>query len=318
MTDSLTLPRSPILQAIDRAVYTDPRLKSQHTISQYRSALTSFEQWRNGRPMTKSLVEEYAAALQKMKYSPNTINQDLSAIRWWARKVLDVAEDQMEDTPATRKTIRQAARVLSVRDVKGIRTPRGRYLPREEQTALLNACASDPTPAGTRDAAMIAVALSVGLRRDDLTTLEIENVKNVTEESCDLVIHGKGDRVDVLYLYNGGFKRLMSWLQLRGMDPGRVFCQVRKNDKINTKGKLSGEALRLILDQRQIGLGLPEHLTWHDFRKTFICTHLDSGTDLSTTQKLARHQSPNTTANIYDIRDESVKRAAMQTIKIGE
>lgn len=309
-------PLSPLQQTIIRAIEADPRLKSPHSIRQYRSDLLSFESWRAGRGLTKTLVEEYASHLQKQDYAPATINQHLTAIRWWASKVLDVAEDRLPDTPEARQTIKRAARVLTVENVKGQRPPRGRYLTKEEQNTLLAACTSDPSPSGVRDAAMIAVALSVGLRRDDLTTLEMSAIKNITEDSCDLVIHGKGDRVDTLYLYNGGFRRLMAWLSVRGNAPGRVFCQVRKNDKVNTRGRLSGEALRKILDSRQVGLGLPEHITWHDLRKTFICTLLDKDHDLSTVQKLARHMSPNTTANIYDIRGENVKRAAVRTIEI--
>lgn len=316
MTDSLTI-SSPILAAIERAVTNDPALKSRHTIRQYRSDLFQFESWRNGRELTKSLVEAYAAHLQRAGYAPSSINQRLTAIRWWASKVLNAAEDHLPDSEATRRTIKRAARVLSVEGVKGQRPPRGRYLSNLEQEGILQACYADPSPAGTRDAAMIAVSLSVGLRRDDLTTLTMDDIKNATDESCDLVVHGKGDRVDILYLYNGGFKLLTAWLQVRGQDPGRIFCQVRKNDKINTRGHLSGEALRKILDYRQIGLGLPEHITWHDMRKTFICTLLDADQDLSTVQKLARHRSPDTTANIYDIRDEKTRRAAVQIIKIG-
>lgn len=318
MTESsLTLP-SNSLAAIERAINNDPALKSRHTISQYKSHLYHFEAWRAGRELTKALVESYAAQLQKRGYAPNTVNQRLAAIRWWAGKVLDWAEDEMPDTEQTRQTIKKAARVLNVEGVKGKRPPRGRYLPPEEQSALIGVCLADPSPAGARDAAMIAVALSVGLRRDDLTTLTMEQIRNVTDESCDLVIHGKGDRVDTLYLYNGGFRRLMTWLQVRGQDPGRAFCPVRKNGKVNTRGTLKGSALLQILDKRQVGLGLPEHITWHDFRRTFICAQLDAGNDLSIVQKNARHASPNTTANIYDIRGERARRASMQTVKIGD
>jgi integrase len=303
-----------MLAAIDKAVISDPKLKSRHTITQYRSNLHDFVQWLDGRALTKTLVEEYAAELQKALYAPATINQRLASIRWWARKALDVAEDLLPDTPDNRKRIKQAARVLAVEDVKGKRLPRGRYLSQAEQSELIAACG--PGPAGTRNAAMIAVALSVGLRRDDLTTLQMENIKKITPESCDLVVHGKGDNVEELYLYNdycGGFQLLSDWLALRGQDPGPVFCQIRKNGKIVPSGRLSGTALRKILDHVQIGTSLPEHITWHDFRKTFICRQLDEGNDLSVVQKNARHASPNTTGNIYDIRGQRARRAAMRT-----
>ncbi|RPJ29182.1 MAG: hypothetical protein EHM33_02070 [Chloroflexi bacterium] len=109
----------------------------------------------------------------------------------------------------------------------------------------------------------------------------------------------------------------MAWLALRGQDPGHVFCPIRKNDKINTRGRLSQPSLKKILDFRQIALSIPEHLTFHDFRKTFACTMLEDH-DLATVQKLMRHKSPATTSNIYDIRDEKTKRAAVQTLEIGE
>ena len=304
-----------VREAIDYALTHDPWLKSPRTVTQYRSHLHGFEAYRAGRTLTKSLVMDYAASLQKAGYAPRTVNQRLAAVRWWVRKLIDRADDHGE---LSEEDSRLASKVLTIRDVKGSRLPRGRYLSREEQSALLNACASDPSPAGARDSAMIAVALSVGLRRDDLTTLTLENIRNNTGESCDLVVHGKGDRVDTLYLYNGGYKRLMTWLTVRGQDSGRIFTPVLKNDKINTGGKLSGESLRKILDSRQIGLGLPEHITWHDLRKTFVCTLLDKGQDLATVQKVARHASPSTTSNIYDIRGEKVQRAAVQTLEIGE
>jgi site-specific recombinase XerD len=312
--NSLT-PLSPILATIVQAIKDDPRLKSPLTITQYRSHLVRFEEWRDGRPLSKSLVEAYAAELQRAGYKPATINQRLTVVRWWARKVIDQAEDHLEDTPQARRELKRAARVLTVGNVRGERPPRGRYLTQEEQRELLSACQSDPTPAGVRDTAMIAAALSVGLRRDDLTTLTMDAIKNMAEDGCDLVIHGKGDRVDTLYLYNGGYKALRAWLYVRGQAPGQVFTPVLKNDKVDTDGKLSGEALRLILDTRQVGLSF-EHITWHDMRKSFICGLLDKGVDLSTVQKLGRHRSPNTTANIYDIRGEKVKRAAVQTIEI--
>lgn len=313
MNAPLTL-SSPLLTAIVNAIENDPRLKSRHSTRQYRSDLIQFEEWRGGRTLTKSLVEEYASALQKQEYAPATINQRLSAIRWWVRRVIDQAEEY--DDEHTARIARSASRVLSVEGVRGKRLPRGRYLSRAEQEEILNACRTDPSPAGARDAAMIAVALSVGFRRDDITTLDLDAIQNETEEGCDLIIHGKGDRVDTLFLYDGGYRLLRAWLEVRGMDPGPVFCQVRKNDKVNTTEDLSGEALRKILDERQVGLSF-EHITWHDLRKTFACTLLDAGVDLATVQKLMRHADPSTTSNIYDIRRERAQREAVRVIQIG-
>ncbi|RPJ29183.1 MAG: hypothetical protein EHM33_02075 [Chloroflexi bacterium] len=224
MTNTLLPPPLPIAEAIERDVTTDPRLKSVHSIRQYRSDLLHFEAWRNGRALTKSLVEDYAAALHREGYAPASINQRLAAVRWWVRRLIDHAEDDLEDTPKTRKEIRRASRVLIVRGVTGQRPPRGRYLSPEEIKSLLDVCASDPAPAGARDGAMFAVALSVGLRQGDITSLQMEDIRNNTGESCDLVVHGKGDRVDTLYLYKGGTSASWHGLHCAGRTPATSFA----------------------------------------------------------------------------------------------
>ena len=95
----------------------DPRLVSHHTKRQYKSDLTNFDAWRNGRRFTKLLVKEYAAHLQSEGYAPNTVNQKLAAIRWYARKLSDVAMDELRDE----ELAKYAARVALVEDVKGER-----------------------------------------------------------------------------------------------------------------------------------------------------------------------------------------------------
>lgn len=80
-----------IFADFERELERDPRLKSPHTLRGYRRDLEAFEEWRAGRPMTKLLVEEYASELQAQDKSPNTINRALAAIRWWARRLGDLA-----------------------------------------------------------------------------------------------------------------------------------------------------------------------------------------------------------------------------------
>ena len=111
-------------ETIDRLLRDDPRLISKHTKRQYRSNLLKFDAWRNDRPITKSLVETYAAAFQAEGKAPNTINQRLAAIRWYARKIADLAADYAGDE----QLVKHAAPVATVKDVKGERPERGRHI----------------------------------------------------------------------------------------------------------------------------------------------------------------------------------------------
>lgn len=299
-------PQAVIVQLLEN----DPRLISKHTTRQYKADLFDFEAWRAARPITKTLVEEYAAKLQAEGKAPNTINQRLAAIRWYARKIADLAIDYQDDS----ELARHAARVATVRDVKGERPETGRHIEQGELSALIEVCMSETSPAGIRDAAIIALAWSTGLRRDEISRIELEDLLNKTEDSLDIVIVGKGGKVRGVYVNDGALAALLDWIELRGNEPGRLFVEVNKAGKIGT-GKLSGEALRKLLDKRSQEAQLSKPITWHDFRRTFAGNLWDAKIDGVTIQKLMGHASQNQTAK-YDRRPEATRRAAVKVLHV--
>jgi integrase/recombinase XerC len=295
--------------AIETLLENDPRLVSKHTTRQYRADLFSFETWRNGRTLTKTLVEEYAAELQHEGKAPATINQRLAAIRWYARKIADMALDQDDDWLA-----KHASRVAMVEDVKGERPEKGRHIEQGELSALIQACVNDPSPAGIRDAAIIALAWSTGLRRDEIARIELADLTNKTEESLDIGIIGKGGKVRPVYVNDGALAALLDWIELRGNEPGRLFVEVNKGGRIGG-GQLSGEALRKMLEKRSREARLSKSVTWHDFRRTFAGNLWDAKIDGVTIQKLMGHASQNQTAK-YDRRPEATRRAAVKVLHV--
>lgn len=315
MTNHALLNLNDPLATIARELHRDPHLKSEHTRRGYLTDLKIFNEWRAGRPVTKLLVEEFAAQLQSTEHSPNSINRSLAAVRWWARRMGDLAaEDPTLGREHQELIITQSARVVAIEDVDGTREPKGRHVALGELTALMHVCAVDASPRGVRDAALIALGWSTGARRAEIAGLKLDDLKFTAEREADLVIHGKGDKVRTVYIYNGAADALRDWLPLRGDDPGPLFYAIRKNDKIVCGHGLGDEALALILEKRQRE-ALVDELTWHDFRRTFAGNLLDSGVDLATVQKLMGHSSPTTTSN-YDRRDEQAKRRAVQTLNV--
>jgi integrase len=308
--NTLTTLESNPRAAIETLLANDPRLISKHTTRQYKADLFDFEAWRAGRPITKTLVEEYAAKLQAEGKAPNTINQRLAAIRWYARKVADLALDYSDNS----EIARHAARVATVKDVKGERPERGRHIEQGELSALIEACTSDTSPAGIRDAAIIALAWSTGLRRDEISRIELADLVNKTEDGLDIGIVGKGGKVRVVYVNDGALAALVDWIELRGPEPGRLFVEVNKGGKIG-EGKLSGEALRKMLEKRSQEARLSKPITWHDFRRTFAGNLWDAKIDGVTIQKLMGHASQNQTAK-YDRRPEATRRAAVKVLHV--
>ena len=108
----------------------DPRLKSEHTRRAYKADLAAFQAWRAGRPVTRLLVEEYAASLQQAGRTPDTINRALAAIRWFARRLADRFQEQPVNSEAEKwqrsEAVSQAERTVGVKDVTGSRQPGGR------------------------------------------------------------------------------------------------------------------------------------------------------------------------------------------------
>ena len=82
-------------------------------------------------------------------------------------------------------------RAADVGSVKGETLPAGRSIASGELQALMDACSSDPGPGGARDAAIIALLYSCGLRRAELVALDIEDYD---VEEGTLTVRGKRNK----------------------------------------------------------------------------------------------------------------------------
>jgi site-specific recombinase XerD len=302
------------LEQVAEQLGHDPRLQSHHTRRAYLNDLKAFEDWRGIRPLTKLLVEEYAARLQKLERSPNSINRALAAVRWWARRLSDLAFESPMPKEQRDEIVTQAARVAGIEDVSGERQQKGRHIGVEEFQSLLQACRADPSPAGARDAAILALAWSTGLRRSEIASLKLEDWKRHLNGQ-PLEVKGKGNKRRYAYLNKNAEGWLRVWLRVRGAGEGPVFCPVRKGGHVQPRRGITDDALAKILARRSLQAGVIQAMTWHDFRRTFAGNLLDSGIDLATVQRLLGHSSPVTTSN-YDRRGEAAKQRAIRNITI--
>jgi site-specific recombinase XerD len=308
--------------ALDRIKYElgrDPRLKSERTTYGYSHDLQRFDEWRSVRPITKLLVEEYAAHLQTEGKSPNSINRALAAVRWWARKLVDLAhEDVTLDQVRRDAIIAQAARVAQVRDVRGKRERPGRQIASPEEQAILAVCAKDKlkdgrrSPAGVRDAAIFSLAWNTGMRRSEIVGLRVGDLTQSHGKWWDVLVLGKGDKERKIPVSGETVQSLREWLSVRGKHGGALFCPINKAGRIANHG-MTDEAIAKMLGRRIRQAGLAKSATWHDFRRTFASNLLDEGVDIVTVQNLMGHNSPATTSR-YDRRDDRSKERAIEKL----
>lgn len=247
------------------------------------------------------------ARLQE-QHSAATANKALAALKGVLREAWRLG--QME-----------AAAYQAATDLASIRAetlPRGRALAPGEIAALLDACLLDESPAGWRDAALIAVLRATGLRRAELVALDLAHYEPATAQL--IVRRGKGRKDRTVYLEVGAQAALDDWLQLRGPGPGPLFYAVNKAGAIQaaredgTPARLSTQAVFGVLRKRGEQAGLAP-FSPHDLRRTFVSDLLDAGADIVTVQRLAGHSKTETTAR-YDRRGEAAKRSAVNLLHV--
>ena len=101
------------------------------------------------------------------------------------------------------------------------------------------------------------------------------------------------------------------WLRLRGELPGALLTPVNKGGRVLIR-RMSSHAVYLVCRKRAEEAGIST-FSPHDMRRSFVSDLIDSGADLSVTQRLAGHSSITTTAG-YDRRPEARKRDAAERL----
>lgn len=233
--------------------------------------------------------------------APATVNLALSALRGVARAAWELGLMSAEEY----------ARVGAVKRARGERLPAGRAASGGEVRALMEACAADPTPAGARDAALVALLYAAGLRRTEAAGLAAGDID--LDAGSVAVRCGKGNKGRLVYLAAGAAAATRDWLDVRGPAPGPLFLAINKGGRIGAGG-MGAQAVYNALAKRARQAGVA-HLSPHDLRRTFVGDLLDAGADIATVQKLAGHASVATTAR-YDRRGEAAKRRAVALLHV--
>jgi site-specific recombinase XerD len=233
-------------------------------------------------------------------YAPSHVNKHLIALRrvlrvCWRMKLM--SGDDYE-----------RARDIESLDVH--RLPSGRNIHREELASMLGVCAEEEGPAGARDAALIAVLYSTGMRRSEASSALLERY-DAGERTLRII--GKRDKEREVYISPSAVPILTRWLSLLGTRRGPMFRPIHKTGKI-ADGAMTPRAVGYIVDRVRRKAGLAP-LATHDFRRTHTGDLLDAGVDLATAQRLLGHASATTTAS-YDRRPSRAARAAADRLTL--
>lgn len=194
-------------------------------------------------------------------------------------------------------------KAIDIPGIKGENPPPGRYLSQAEIGALMRVCADDPKPAGARDAALIAVMVTTGMRVGETVSLNLDDY--VADEHMIQVRLGKGKRHRRVPVVGSAEHALTDWLELRGKEPGRLFTRMSRQGHV-TLDAFTTQAVVKILRKRGDEAGL-RPFTPHDLRRTLVSWLLERGVSVLDVQRITGHQRPETVGR-YDRRGDEVSR----------
>ncbi len=251
----------------------------------------AFPWWRLEYAHTSAIMAELAR-----RYAPASANRARAALRGVLRECFRLKLMSAEAYQSA----------IDIRPVRGSTLGKGRALTRGELDLMRRACEEDPTPAGFRDGAILAVLYLSGVRRSELVALDMADYNPLSGELR--VRRGKGNKARLTYCESGAGSWVGDWLQVRGPSPGPLFCRIARGNWILVDRRLSGQAIWRMLRKRAQQAGVAP-MGVHDFRRTFVSDLLESGEDLSLVAGLAGHASVDTT-RLYDERPEAARRKA--------
>ena len=235
---------------------------SLHSRRAYSRAVKDFIAWyasKPGRPpLSKALVQEYRAALERANLAPSTINVRLAAIR----KLATEAADNGLLAPEL------AAGIARVKGARRQGVSAGNWLTREQARELLQQPDAS-TLRGKRDRAILALLLGCGLRRSELVGLTAEMIQQ-RESRCVIVdLVGKGSRVRTVPVPAWVKSALDAWTSAADINPaagGRIFRSINKGGVVWGQG-LTEKVVWWVVREYAGALGM-QNLAPHDLRRT--------------------------------------------------
>ena len=234
------------------------------------------------------------------QFQANTANKMLCALRGVVRESWRLGLMPAEDYH----------RATDLKGIRGTSLQRGRALSRGELAAIFVVCRSDDTPAGRRDAALLALLYGAGLRRSEAVAVKLGDYNTTTGE---LVVHGKGNKQRLLPITNGTADALAAWIMVRGDAAGPLLSPVNKGGTVLYRAMTAQAVLGVLL--KRGAQAKVKHVSPHDLRRSFGTDLLDAGADVLSVQKLMGHANVQTTQR-YDRRDERAKRHAVEMLHV--
>ncbi len=181
--------------------------------------------------------------------------------------------------------------VADFHDMPKARDAAARVLTEMEYRSLRDVVNGSLRKSGVRDYAILELALQTGLRRSEICSLTIDDIKFSTRTTVGYaqVQKGKGGKARSVVLNNAAQKALKEYLALRPKDTGH--SQIFLNNRLKP---CNPAAISAIFKKYMKKAGIND-ASFHSLRHTFATHSLRKGTNIIVVQEALGHQSLTTT-----------------------
>lgn len=293
------------------------RARSDHTVRAYLSDAVSLLEFtcekvkrdggddaeRKARDLTIQDLRAWLAARADAGHSPTTLARAAAAARTFTAWMCDTGLTDLD--PGRRLRAPKRGRALP----HVISADQARSILEEAENAAHEASVGpeggpEADPLRVRDAAVLEVLYSCGLRVSELCAL---NRRSVDRVNRTLRMIGKGNKERVVPLGVPALEALDRWEQLgrphlMREDSQALFLGARG-------GRLNDRAVRTIVNRAAREGGLEGHISPHTWRHSAATHLMEGGADLRSVQDLLGHSSLQTTQIYTHVSAERLKDA---------
>lgn len=257
------------------------RRSSERTLANYELALRQFREWRTPfKGWDKVTADDFRALLfdlMKKERGRATIRLQFAALRsffkwltrrqgWKTNPLLEVQLPKREKKLPVVLTVAQIEAMLNL-------------------PLTMEKTKRDAVWAPERDAAILELFYSTGMRLSELVALNVADIDTYTET---VRVFGKGSKERLCPVGGAALEAVQRYRAKAGVHDGALFLS-------KLRRRITTQAVDDVVKKYWRASGLPLHMTPHKIRHSFATHLLNNGADLRSVQELLGHASLSTT-----------------------
>jgi site-specific recombinase XerD len=272
------------------------RSASPRTLANYRDALAAYKSWRGGgfggwREEAADDFRDYLFALMKQGFKRATIRLRFAALRSFYKFL--VLRRGLGRSPVAEVLLPKPERglpvVLSITQIDELLG----------MPLRLTADRKSPPWLPLRDAAILELFYSCGLRISELLALDVKHIDFIGET---LRVVGKGSKERMVPVGGPALAAIQRYRQAAAVTSGPLFLSTRQR-------RITQQAVDQLLKKYLKHSSIPFGISPHKLRHSFATHLLDAGADLRSVQALLGHASLSTTQIYTHVTKERLKQA---------